>query len=478
MEVLTKNENKGRTINRQLPTHSTVERLKERPLPPPIPGQQPPPLPVPPQQQPISGLARREPLPGFDSNQRGKQFARPIRVKSQPDKQRAGVNNVLKRKKQRGLPSKSVISNRESKEAGPNLPRAPANSNTPSNNPNFQRVQFQKELGKRISSTPIRQYSDANYDQLPADTHDSLESTKRKTFKLGEKYQQICRCGAKLVWTKAEDCYPKTKKVTGAACRPEAKPEVTSRVVCCDICKNTMRKTDFVYHCVQPSALHPTGYDVCGPCIIARPEKKQLVREQLRNNPDLQYCRTRGQLYQLALRQNTLEVDIVGIVMKRPPRSGRFGKKKCYYTVRVDTGAYTWIIPYRHSEFLALHENLQRLEKCVCMGFGRKLPKFPNQSLINLGETEKKKNKQMTVFRTYLGALLRSKDTKDDPHLSLFLCKDPNIVVRKNTIDNKLETPGEESMEGMVYQAYQKQINTEFLSKDFLLQKGKLLEGS
>jgi len=478
MEVLVKNENAYRST-RQLPSHSTVERLKDRPLPPPKPGQQPPSLPVPLQQQPISGMARGKPLPGFPSNQRGKQFERPIRVKSQPGKESTGVNNVKKRKKQRGLPRKSAGYNGESKEAGPNLPRAPANSNSRSNNPNFQRVEFQKNLSKRMPSALNPQHSNVNSGQLTAQTRDSLESTSRKTFKLDENYKQICRCGAKLVWTRAEDCYPKTKEAIGAACRPVAKPGVTSRVVCCDICKKAMRKTDFVYHCVKPSALHPTGFDVCGPCIIARPEKKQIVREQLKDNPDLYHCRTRRQLLELALRQDTLEVDIVGIVMKRLPGSGRFGTKKCYYTVKVDTGAYTWMIPYRYSEFLALHEHMQKMEKCVCIGFGRKLPKFPNQSLINLGETEKKKNKQMTVFRAYLEGLLRNKDTRDDPYISLFLCKDPDIVVRKNTIDDNLETPGGESTKGMVYHAYQKQLNTEFLSKDLVLKKAKLVkEGS
>jgi len=478
MEVLVKNENEFRST-RQLPSHSTVERLKNRPLPPPIPGQQPPSSPVPLQQQPISGMARGKPLPGFPSNHQGKQFERPIFVKSQPDKQSKGVNDVKKMKKRRGLPRKSAGYNGESKETGPNLTRSPANPNSRISNPNFQRIQFQKESGKRMSSAPSPQYSNVNSGQLTAHTRDSLESTSRKTFKLNENYKQICRCGAKLVWTRAEDCYPKAKEVIGAGCRPEAKPGVTSRVVCCDICKKAMRKTDFVYHCVKPSALHPTGYDVCGPCIIARPEKKQIVREQLKNNPDLRYCRTRKQLLVLALRQDTLEVDIVGIDMKRPPGSGRFGTKKCYYTVKVDTGAYTWMIPYRYSEFLALHEHMQKMEKCVCIGFGRKLPRFPNQSLITLGETEKKKNKQMTVFRAYLEGLLRNKDTRDDPYLSLFLCKDPDIVVRKNTIDDNLETPGEESEKGMVYHAYQKQLNTEFLSKDIVLQKAKLIkEGS
>jgi len=478
MEVLVKNENEFRS-NRQLPSQSTVERLKDRPLPPPMPGQQPPKLPVPLQQQPISGMARGKPLPGFPSNQQGKQFEQPTGLKSQPGKQSTGVNNVKKRKKQRGLPRKSVGYNGESKEVGPNWPRAPANPKSQSNNPNFQRVKLQMELGKEMSSAPSPQYSNVTSDRLTAHTSDSLESTSKRTFKLDENYKQICRCGAKLVWTRAEDCYPKSKGAIGAVCRPEAKPAVASRVVCCDICKKTMRKTDFVYHCVLPSALHPTGYDVCGPCIIARPEKKQLLREQLKNNPDLHYCRTRRQLLVLALRQDTLEVDIVGIDMKRPPGSGRFGTKKCYYTVKVDTGAYTWMIPYRYSEFLALHEHMQKMEKCVCIGFGRKLPKFPNQSLINLGETEKKKNKQMTVFRAYLEGLLRNKDTRDDPYISLFLCKDPDIVVRKNTIDDNLETPGGESTKGMVYHAYQKQLNTEFLSKDLVLKKAKLVkEGS
>jgi len=450
-----KDENEFRSRNRKLPTHSTVERLKDRPLPPPVTGQQPPPLPA--KQQPISGMARTKPLPGVDSDKREKKFQRPLRGKSQTAKQRAGVKNVKKRKMQRGLPRKGGDCNGEKNEVESSLPRAPTNPNSPSYNPNIQRAKSQQDLGQGMPSATSPKYSNRTAGRATAHTHGSLEQTTRKTFKLDEKYKQTCRCGEKLVWTRAEDCYPKTRQVTGAMCRPEAKAEVTARVVCCDICKKPMRKTDFVYHCVRPSALHPTGYDVCGPCTIERPEKKQLVREQLKDNPDLRYCRTRGQLLGLALRGDTLEVDVIGIVMKRPPRSGRFGTKKSYYTVQVDTGAYTWTIAYRYSEFLALHEGLQKMETCVCIGFGRKLPKFPKQPLVNLGDTEKKKKKRMTIFRAYLQGLLRNKDTRGDPYLSLFLCKDPNIVVRKHTIDDNLETPGEEeSTKGMVYHAYQK----------------------
>jgi len=453
MEVFVKDENECRSI-RKLPTHSTVKRLKNRPLPPPVPGQQPPALSGPPHLQHISGMARTKPLPGFDSDKPRKQIQRPLRGKSQTAKQKAGLKKVKKRKKQRGLPRKGTGNTEESKEVLPSLPKAPTNPNSPSRNPNYQRAKSQKQLVQAVPSAPSPKYSNLTSGRAYTH-HGSFESTTRKTFKLDEKYKQICRCGEKLVWTKAEDCYPKTKQVTGAMCRPEAKPEVTSRVVCCDICKKPMRKTDFVYHCVRPSALHPTGYDVCGPCIIERPEKKQLVREQLKDNPDLHYCRTRGQLLGLALRQDTLEVDVIGIVMKRPPRSGRFGTKKSYYTVKVDTGAYIWTVPYRYSEFLALHEGLQKMETCVCIGFGRKLPKFPNQPLVSLGENERKKKKRMTVFRAYLQGLLRNKDTRGDPYLSLFLCRDPNIVVRKNTIDDNIETPGEETTKGMVYHAYQ-----------------------
>jgi len=387
MEFNVTKENERTSLKRKLPSPSTVERLKVRPLPPPEPGQQLAPLPVTPQQQP---------------------------------------------------------NNRELWEAEPGSSGSLIKSNSPNEDPNYQ--------GSKLTSGPKN--SNGTSDRATTCIYGSMGSTVKKTFKLDEKYKQICRCGEKLVWTKAEDCYPTTKHVTWSVCRPKAKPEVTSRVVSCDICKKSMRKTNFVYHCVRPSALHPTGYDVCGPCIIERTEKKQLVKEQLKNNPALQFCRTRGQLLELALRQDALEVDVTGIVMKRPPNSGRFGTKKCYYTVKVDTGAYAWTIPYRYSEFLALHENLQKMERCVCIGLGRKLPKFPKKPLVSLGKTKKKKNERMTAFRTYLEGLVQNKDIRDDPNFYLFLCSKPSIVVRKNTIDDILVT--EESTKGMVYQAYQK----------------------
>jgi len=436
--AVVENENERPSLNRQFPSPSTVERLKVRPLPPPEPGQQVAPLPVPPQQPPIREMPSTKPLPDFDSNKQGEQVEPKLQSKSQPAKQRAAVKNVKKRNMRRGLPRKSEDYKGELNEAGPRSSGTPANPNSPSKTP---------------KSTPSPKYSNGTSDRATAYIYDSLGSTAKKTFKLDEKYKQICRCGEKLVWTKAQDCYPMAR-VTGSMCGPKAKSESTSRVVSCDICKKSMKKTNFVYHCVRLSDLHPTGYDVCGPCIIERSEKKQLIKEQLKNNPDLQFCRTRGQLLELALRQDTLEVDVTGIVIKRPPSSGRFSSKKCYYTVKVDTGAYAWTIPCRYSKFLGLHENLQKMERCVCIGFGRKLPKFPKKPFVSLRKTKKKKTEQMTAFRAYIEALLQNKDTRNDPHLYLFLCSKPGIVVRKNTIDDILGT--HDSSKGMVYHAYQK----------------------
>jgi len=197
-----------------------------------------------------------------------------------------------------------------------------------------------------------------------------------------------------------------------------------------------MRKTDFVYHCVKISELHPTGFDVCGPCTMKRPKRKKWVQDQLESNPKLQnYC-SRGQLLKLAIQQRSLEVDIVGVESRRPPNSGRFGSEKSYYTIKVDTGAYDWLISYRYSDFLKLHEVLQRLDGIGCAATTRKLPKFPKDSMPFGSQSDLRKNRRMTAFRTYLTDLLSNKNVRDDPYLVLFLCQETSIIVREPQSQN------------------------------------------
>jgi len=264
-----------------------------------------------------------------------------------------------------------------------------------------------------------------------------IEQEVKRSFTLDEDHEYPCRCGAKLVWTKAENCYPKSI-VTGATCRP--KGTLVARVVSCDVCSTKMRKTDFVYHCVKTSKLHPTGFDVCGPCTMKRPKRKKWVKQQLESNPDLQnYC-SRGQLLKLAIRQRSLEVDVIGVETRRPPNSGRFASEKSYYTVKVDTGAYDWLISYRYSDFLKLHEVLQRLDGYGCAPSTRKLPKFPKDSNPFGSQSDLKKNRRMTAFRTYIKGLLSNKNVRDDPYLILFLCQETSIIMREPT---KGSTAGE-----------------------------------